>query len=123
MQLFRTQEIAKALDLSPRWLTSQLERQLIPCQRPGSGALREFAHHEVHRIALMHVLVGLGTQPVKASKFAGEFYHATGLLIIHPSGTAEVLPIGTGAPIPGSAVIVNLDQLRRDVDARLPIAA
>jgi hypothetical protein len=76
------------------------------------------------RIAVLDNLISLGVSPARASVIAGDFYHATGLLIVHPGGAAEVLPLTeTGAPIPGSAIIVNLDRLRRDVDSRLPIAA
>ena len=123
-RFFRVKDLADALRIPPRWISQQMERQLIPCARPGSGALRELTRVDAYKIALMRHLTELGTQPVKASKIAGDYFHARGLLVITAGGDARVQDLSQGgASIPGSAIVINLDQLRRDVDARLPIAA
>jgi hypothetical protein len=121
---FNCKDIAKSLGIERRRLAHYFERGLVPVPHPGSGAHREFTHADVVRIAVLDRLVALGIGAARAAGLAGEYAHARGLLVIRPSGAAEVMSLTeTGATIPSSAVIIDLNQLRRDVDSRLPIAA
>ena len=124
MMTFRTGEIARALNISPRRLTSAMERGLLSAAadpEPGTGNRRNFQRQDVHRFALMTRLSELGIGHSRASVIANLHAHACGVLIVEPSGSR--VQSRSEFHLPESALFVDLDALRAEVDARLAAVA
>ena len=120
--LHRTKAVSRALDIDPRKLTGYLERGLVPCERPGTGAPRLFSRSDITRVALLDRLIGLGVSPARASVIASLHSNASGVLIVDTHGS-RVQPLDGDCPIPDSAIVINLEQVAAEVDDRLRAVA
>ena len=115
---YRTCEIARALGVSPRKITSAVDRGLLPGDRdPGTGNRRTFSRDAVYQFALMERLAELGIGTSRASVIAGKHTNANGVLVV--TGTDAQVYAPDRIKVPPAALILNLDTLRADVDNRL----
>src|SRR5262249_6104629 len=122
MATYRTCEIARALGVRPRQITSVADRGLLPADRGnGTGHHRTFSRDDAFRFALWSRLVDLGIGHTRASVIAGEHSGAHGVLVV-TSTAARVQP-RQAFNLPGAAVLVDLDRLRAEIDERLAVAA
>jgi DNA-binding transcriptional MerR regulator len=118
MKTFSSSDVAKALGVGPRTIISAAERGLIPAERGrGTGHHRAYTRDDVVRFALLEHLTALGISRSRAAGLAAGRAGADGILVVTSSG-ADVHP-RSGFNVPLAATIIDLDELRADVDERL----
>src|SRR5262245_54719882 len=113
---YGTAQIAHALGVSPRRLTSAVERGFLSAQRGlGSGNHRTFTKADVLQFALFEALCGFGISKARAATIAAEHYADNGLLIL--DGQHQALNAARErCNIPPTALLVDLDRLRAEID-------
>jgi hypothetical protein len=123
-ELFTVKDAARAAGMEPRRLTTILDRQLIECDRPGTGKARQFTVDDVARIGLMNRFLALRLPPSEAARITFVHYEADGLLALDAAGNVRKVASADDISMAGGGVtLVDMGASYRSVVERLKAAA
>jgi hypothetical protein len=125
--LYQTGAVSRATNMRQTKLERLLDRGVIAVgsqdvDASGSGSARLFTRNSVYRVALASALMNIGLPPGRAAAIAEQHAHNRGFLVVTPTGAATVrnrLDLRLEA---AANILLDLDQVRADVDARIPEA-